>query len=148
MRTNDKIGGGFYFCDPFKNYKNCWFKLGTFGGDDPSRRMANLRKSHNNIQMECYLPMPKAIKAEYEAVEAHTKMMMLRRFPELTHMGNDHFAFITNKEEYKTRLEEYRAAAMEIALKYCNDYTIPYDAIIWPNLKKGGVHYKHRKKRV
>lgn len=144
MRTNDKIGGGFYFCDPFLNYVNCWFKVGTFGTMDPSKRMARLRFDHTNIQMVCYLPMPKATKAEYEAVEAHTKMILLRRFPELTHKGNDHFSFATCKAEYKAKLEQYRQATMEIAKQYCDMYGIAYDEIIWPDLKKGGTHYGKR----
>lgn len=147
MRKNTKIGGGLYYCDPFRNYKNCWFKPGTFGGDNPENRMGRLRFDHTNIQMECYLPMPKATKAEYEAVEHHTKMMLLRRFPELTHMGNDHFAFTTCKEEYRAKLAQYRDATMEIAMEYCDTYGIEYDAIIWPKLRKGGCHYKYYLKR-
>jgi hypothetical protein len=145
MRKNDKVGGCFYFCAPFKNFVNCWFKPGTFGGMDPSHRMANLRRGHGNIEMKCYIPMPMATKAEYEAVEHHTKMILLRRFPELTHMGNDHFSFKTSKEEYRAELEEYRVATMEIAIEYCDSYGIPHDEIVWPTIRKGGVHYGKRK---
>ena len=144
MRTNDKIGGGFYFCNPFKNYINGWFKPGTFGGETPAARLSNLRHTHGNIEMTCYLPMPKATKAEYEAVEHHTKMMLLRRFPELTHKGNDHFAFKTTKETHKEQTVKYCAATMEIAMQYCDTYDIPYEEIIWPNFKKGGVRGKKK----
>ena len=144
MRINNNIGGGFYFCKPFLNTVNGWFKPGTFGGKSPVARLANLRSTHGNIEMVCYLPMPKATKAEYEAVEHHTKMMLLRRFPELTHQGNDHFAFKTTKETHKAQLEQYCSATMEIAMQYCNMYDIPYDEIIWPNYKKGGKHYGKR----
>ena len=144
MRTNDKIGGGYYFCKPFRNFVNCWFKPGTFGGKSPVARLANLRREHGNIEMECYLPMPKATKAEYEAVEHHTKMILLRRFPELIHKGNDHFGFTTSKEEYREKLAQYRDATMEIVMDYCDTYDIPYEEIVWPKLKKGGVHYGKR----
>lgn len=145
MRINEKIGGGVYMCNMFLNYINAIIKPGSYGGDSPVNRLGGLRHSHTNIEMCYYIPLPKSTKAEYEAVEYHAKMMMLRNFPELTHMGNDHLAFKSTKEEHKTRVKFYCEQYILIVKEYCERYNIAYEEPVFNHgYKKGGVRGKKK----
>ena len=144
MKVNEQIGGGVYMCSAFRNYINALLKCGSFGGKTPAKRMGGLRKEHSNLEMICYLPLPESPKSEYESVEYHVKMIMFRRFPHLSHIGNDHFGFKTNKYEHKALVEFYCQQAMKIAIAYCDMYGIKHGEVIYPNYKKIGVRYGKR----
>lgn len=138
--------GCFYFGNQFKNYVNARFKVGTTGEKTPAQRLTKLRQDHTNFELMCYLPLIDDTKAEREAVEHHVKMMMLRKFSELSHDGNDHFTFKTNKDEHKEKILNYAASAIAFAQNYCDDYDIKYKEIVCPNYKKCGVRNSKKKK--
>ena len=109
--------------------------------------MGSLRQEHTNFELNYYLELPNDTKAIREAVEHHVKMMMERYYPELTHIGNDHFAFKTNKEEHKARVDFYLREGFRFAMEYCNMFGIEYGKLVIPNYRKAGVHYKSKRGR-
>ena len=139
--------GIFYGGNMFKNYVNAKIKFGTNQDKTPSARLSSLRQEHTNFELNYYLELPNDTKAIREAIEHHVKMMMERHYPELTHIGNDHFAFKTNKEEHKARVDFYLREGFRFAMEYCNMFGIEYGELVTPNYRKAGVHYKSKRDR-
>ena len=144
MKGENKMG--YFYVGAKTNQKiNAKGKIGETNQKYISGRMGQIRKDEGNFFLLKYLEIPNSTSAMTKAIEGHARYMLEKEG--YKHIQNDHFIWITTKEQKMIDYKIFSDKAIEYAKQYCDFMGISYIEHEG-NSKARRTHKPRKNKRV